>query len=120
MKTDPNYPLSELVRQVQASAKYAEISPELVRSIGEQELGKRRGLKEAVKATRNKLHQVGSAFQETPIPYAQLLQELNELPAQITDPFTLSGLQRFMRYHASTRERLPILEEIFAESLTSI
>jgi len=120
MKTDPTDPLSVLVRQVQASAKYAVISPDLVRSIGEQELGKRRGLKEAVKATRNKLHQVGSAFQETPIPYAQFLHELTELPPQMTDPVTLSGLKRFMGYHASTRERLPILERIFNEALASI
>ncbi len=120
MKMEPNDPLDELVRQVQASAKYADISPELVRSIGEQELGKRRGLKEAVKATRNKLHQVGASFQETPIPYAQLLQELDKLPVQMTDPATLVGLKRFMGYHASTRERLPALEKLFNESLASI
>lgn len=120
MKTEPNDPLTELVRQVQASAKYAVISSELVRSIGEQELRKRSGLKEAVKATRNKLHQVGSAFQETPIPYDKLLLELNGLPAQITNPVTLTGLKRFMGFHASTRERLPILEKIFNEALASV
>jgi len=54
--------LDELVQAVLASPKYRAISEELIRSIGARELSARRGMKEAVKATKNKLHQVAGAY----------------------------------------------------------
>jgi 16S rRNA (guanine(1405)-N(7))-methyltransferase len=112
--------LEELVRLVKNSERYAEISTDLVRSIGLAELQKRRNLKEAVKATRSKLHQVGAAYQENAIPYFQLTAELKGLDPTLADPAVRRWLKSAMAYHASTRERLPILERIYTETLAPL
>lgn len=116
----PDELLEELIQQVTASSKYASISPDLIREIGAKELIKRRSLKEAVKETRNKLHQVGSAFQEKPIPYAAWLDELSTLSTDLQDETVVATLKRQMSMHASTAERLSILQHFFNEALASI
>ncbi|GIV76883.1 MAG: 16S rRNA methyltransferase [Litorilinea sp.] len=102
--------LARLVEQVLASKKYATIQPELIRTIGAQELAKRRSLKEAVKATRNKLHQTVGAYREGQAPpYDAWLAQLHQCP-----PAERSQLcRRLLTHHASTRERLPILDEFY-------
>lgn len=117
---DQNDNLAELMRAVIASEKYARISPDLIRELGKKELGKRRNLKEAVKETRNKLHQIGSAYQEKPIPYALWMEELNELPADLTSDESIQYVKKNMSMHASTAERLSILSNFFKETLVSI
>ena len=54
--------LEKLVETVLTSSKYKAVSHDLIRSIGLRELAKRSSLKEAVKATKSKLHQVGGAY----------------------------------------------------------
>ena len=120
MKTVPSDELEHLVRLVQESTKYAAISPDLIRSLGAQELNKRSDLKQAVKSTRSKLHQVGSAYQEKAIPYPSLLNDLADLNNPLSDPSMLEVLKRFMTFHTSSRERLPILDRIFSEALAPI
>ena len=112
--------LEQIVAEVQASPRYRNIHPGLVRRITGQELAKGRRPKEAVKAVRNKLHQIGGAYQETPIDYAKLIVELNQLPAQCNNPDLQAFCRRAMQLHASTRERLPILEKIFSQALASL
>lgn len=120
--------LDSLTEQVQQGTKYREIAPELVRRIGAQELAKRRSLKEAVKATKNKLHQVGGAYQESRLNYEKslaLLRETDPEPVEGSGQVATSSHQlratcyQLMQAHASTRERLPILDDfyqtIFAE-----
>jgi 16S rRNA (guanine(1405)-N(7))-methyltransferase len=57
--------LDQLVEAVLAGPKYASLSRSLIERIGRQELGRRRSLKEAIKQTRRKLHQVGGAYLES-------------------------------------------------------
>jgi 16S rRNA (guanine(1405)-N(7))-methyltransferase len=112
--------LDALVQSIQTGPRYRAISLELVRRIGAQELAKGRSLKDAIKATRSKLHQVGGAYQETPIPYARLLAELETLPGDLADPALQAFCRRVMALHASTRERLPILESVYRQTLAKI
>lgn len=112
--------LEQIVAEVQASPRYRSIHPGLVRRIAGQELAKGRKSREAVKAVRNKLHQIGGAYQETPIDYAKLILELARLPAQCSNPDLQAFCRRAMQQHASTRERLPILEKIFDEALAPL
>lgn len=116
----PNEQLEELFSLVTASDKYASISPDLIREIGAKELAKRRNLKEAVKETRNKLHQVGSAYQEKPIPYAFWQDELAKLPSDLHDEEVMATLKQQLSMHASTAERLSILPHFFIDALDSI
>ena len=112
--------LDLLVRQVQSLAKYSRVSSELIHSLLVREMAKRPNTKEAVKAVRSKLHQVGTAYQEKPLPYAAWTDELAALPADLHDPAALAFLQRILPAHSSTRERMPILPRFFTESLADL
>ena len=120
MPPSPN-DIEALVAEIHDSPKYRNVCPAFIRSLGTQELQKRPSFKEAVKATRNKLHQVGGAYFEHPIRYAQWLTELQQA-AQNDDPDTALRqiCVRLMAQHASTRERLPILEHFYARTLAEI
>ena len=112
--------LTMLVAEVTRSAKYASVSPDLVREIGSKELAKAKNIKDAIKATRNKIHQVGSAYQETPIPYTNWLEELSNLPKNIQAPETINFIRKSLPLHASTKERLPFIETFFQQTLAPI
>jgi 16S rRNA (guanine(1405)-N(7))-methyltransferase len=112
--------LDELVAAVRAGTHYRHIHPELIRQVGAQELSKGRKFKEAVKATRNKLHQVGGAYQEKGIDYGRALLELEQLPPDLYDPAVQAFCRRMMEQHASTRERLPILDDFYREILSPL
>lgn len=109
-----------LMVAVQASAKYSTIEPGLVRSLVEAELDKSRNPKETVKAVRNKLHQVGSAYQEKAIDYAQLIRRLAELPHDLHDPRVEEFCRQTMQLHASTHERLSFLDHFYQDALDGI
>jgi 16S rRNA (guanine(1405)-N(7))-methyltransferase len=113
--------LDELVAEVRKSAKYAHVSEPLIREIGAAELRKRASLKDAIKATKNKLHQAGGMFTEEKARYGEWLAALALTPLP---SFGLrSGgedakrevlLREIMSHHTSTRERLPILDSFYA------
>ena len=112
--------IDELVAAVRASAKYGAISPDLIRRVGLRELATRRGQKDAIKATKNKLHQVAGAFLDARPPYVAWLELLRNSVApepDATHSTRSSTLQAaclaIMRHHASTRERLPILAPLY-------
>jgi 16S rRNA (guanine(1405)-N(7))-methyltransferase len=110
--------LETLVNAVLASARYQHVSPDLVRRLGERELAVRRNLKEAIKATKNKLHQVGGAYFDAKVDYAQALALLQETAG---DPDGLrQTCRQLMRLHASTRERLAILNEFYSQTLADL
>ena len=101
--------LDALVAAIRGSKKYAHIGEDTLRNVGRIELGKRRNLKEAIQETRNKLHQIGGAYQE-PMRYAAWLEDLRAAPDAASQQ---ASLRRIMQHHASTRERLPILAEFY-------
>ena len=115
---DATNDLDVLLTAIRASSKYAQVSDDVILRIGANELGKRRNLKEAIKETKNKLHQVGGAYHET-MHYATWLDQLSLVSQTSQASETREVLRNVMRYHASTRERLPILDSfyttIFAE-----
>lgn len=103
--------LERLVAEVLTSSKYRAITPDLVRAVGAQELAASRSLKEAVKATKGRLHQVAGAFLDRAPRYGQWLSALAGAP----DAAALrAACREIMAGHASTRERLPQLEAFYA------
>jgi 16S rRNA (guanine(1405)-N(7))-methyltransferase len=112
--------LEALVEAVRAGASYRAIDPHLVRQVCAQELSKGRKFKETVKAVRNKLHQVGGAYQEEGIDYERWRARLAQLPADLSDVSVQAFCRSMMAQHASTRERLPALEHFFLDSLAGI
>src|SRR5690606_6376200 len=110
--------LARLIEAVQASAKYRAIAPSLIEAVGRDELAKGRRFKDAVKATKNKLHQVAGAYFPDRPPYDRWLADL---AAAAPDPVQQrSVLRAIMAQHASTRERLPILDDFYATALAGL
>jgi 16S rRNA (guanine(1405)-N(7))-methyltransferase len=119
--------LDKLVTAVSQSPKYQHVSPDLIWRVGAEELGKRRSYKEALKATKNKLHQVGAAYQDSKIDYDKVLGQLKESHRGLV----LSGVEagaevqkeslvEIMRLHTSTRERLLLLDSFYADTLADL
>jgi 16S rRNA (guanine(1405)-N(7))-methyltransferase len=111
--------LDGLTAAVAESGKYYDVCPALIRSIGARELAARRSLKEAIKATKNKLHQVGAAYWETRPHYEAWLREL-ESAAQGNGEGLRAACARIMSQHASSRERLPYLADFYAQTLQAL
>lgn len=111
--------LDRLVRRVRASAKYDRVVPALAERIGRQELAIRGSRKEAVKATKRKLHQVAAAYYERSPNYAAWYRQLEGAAAQ-GDKVLRRACRQVMAAHASTRERLPILEAFYETVLADL
>lgn len=114
-----NERLEELTQQVQQGAKYRNIHASVIANIAESELKKGRSWKDTVKAVRNKLHQVGAAYQPQGIDYDQLSSEMKSLSSDLQSPEAKRFCIQAMSLHASTRERLPILNQFYLDTLQS-
>jgi len=112
--------LKELVDQVRKSSKYANITESLVREIILSEALKWKNPKEIIKSTRNKLHQVGSAFQESKVEYGKWMTEISKLTEPINSPQTLAFINRCLPFHSSTAERQPFVTSFFTQTLAPI
>jgi 16S rRNA (guanine(1405)-N(7))-methyltransferase len=120
MASDPETELERLVELVQKGGSYREIQIDLIRSIGARELKERRNMRDAVKATRSKLHQVGGAYLPGQPDYPGWAKQLESLPSNRQSPELQSFCLETMRAHVSTRERLPVIETFFTTILKSI
>ncbi len=103
-----NDQLASVVDAVLASTKYRDVSHELISYIAAQELRKRRSVKDALKATKNKLHQVGGAYLDSKEHYARWLEELTLAARTGQRERLLELCSIIMDHHASTRERIPM------------
>lgn len=112
--------MEELLEAVLNSSRYRDVSVEFIQEIGTRELARRANVKEAIKATKAKLHQVGGAYQADKKDYARWLSEIKQLSQLDRRDELLAYLKLLMRYHASTRERLPLLDHFYKEILTPL
>jgi 16S rRNA (guanine(1405)-N(7))-methyltransferase len=120
MSDQDHTPLDRLVEAILASPKYQSVCPDFIRRMGHKELAQRRSLKEAIKATKNKLHQVAGAYGNQKARYALWLEELRRASQTGNREDFLQACRRIMGYHASTRERLPILDHFYATTLAGL
>lgn len=106
--------VTALVAAVREGAKYRHLDVQLVARVAAVELAKGRNFKESVKATRNKLHQVAGAYLPERVEYGKWW-------AHIANAATLDArqiaLREVMANHASTRERLPFIDDFYATVL---
>lgn len=111
--------LDALVTRVLASAKYREILPDLVRAVARRELAAGRSPKEADKATRGSLHQVAASYLEGRARYDDWLRSIASARDDGEEALR-RALLAVMARHASTRERLPVLDTFYATALAGI
>lgn len=108
--------VERLVLAVRGTPKYRYVTPELIRAIGRRELDKGRAWKEAVKAVKRKLHQVAGGYLDRALHYERWLEELRAV-----SPYQRRRVcAEIMAHHASTRERLPFLEEFYTTLLAGL
>lgn len=112
--------LDEILARVLAGKDYANINPLIIRRLAGDEIKKNRNQKETIKAIRSKLHQVAGAYITKKTDYQVLADELKNLPHDPESEELQSFCQHIMQNHASTRERLLILEDFFQETLASL
>ena len=112
--------VDEIVEAVLSSANYKFVSPDLVRGVASQEVVKRRTFKEALKATKNKLHQVGGAYLDGRDEYSLWLSLLRNAVQTGDSQQLRAACMRIMSNHASTRERLPILDQFYTPLLADL
>ena len=112
--------LEQLVRAVQASPRYRDIDPRFIQGIGARELVRRRDLKAAIKATKGKLHQVAGAYWISRPRYRAWLEALRAAARRGDEEGFRRACIEAMGYHASTRERLPILDRFYATVMSTL
>ncbi len=103
--------LAATVAAIQQNKQYAAIDADLVERIAREELAKRNNKKEVVKHARSRLRQAGTAYFKRQINYRRALQQLQDAATLGEQKAVCRDL---MAMHASTAERLPILEDLFA------
>ncbi len=120
----PDHQLDQVLASILTARKYRAIHPGLVRDIAAAELAKGRSLKEAVKAAKSQLHQSAAAYIRRNLDYDDALRQLQATvtaakrgPGSVpsTDPTVRTLLRRLMSAHASTHERLPILDTLYPQ-----
>jgi 16S rRNA (guanine(1405)-N(7))-methyltransferase len=105
--------LEELVSSVLESPKYRNVCEDLIRNIGRRELSREQNVKAAVKATKNKLHQIGGAYFLKRPDYDFWLKKLREAKSLGNESSFRETCTEIMHYHQSTRERLKILDQFY-------
>nr|AMP48521.1 FmrO [uncultured bacterium] len=105
--------IDHVIDSVKQSAKYRSVNSDLIRRIGTEQLTRHPKLKEAVKATKNKLHQVCGAYVAERMDYARWT---GVLAAAKDDKEALrTACIQMMQTHRSTQERVPILDQFYSE-----
>ena len=112
--------VSEVTAKVLSKGKYKNIHPGIISYIAKTELKKNRGQKETIKAVTGKLHQIGGAYFPSKPDYPAWNSGLGLLPTDLKSPDVKAFCRQVLARHYSTRERLPILETFFHETLASI
>jgi len=121
-------PVEQIAAEVRRGRKYRGVCEETVRRIAAEQWAKqggsgqsgKRALKAAIKATRARLHQVYAAY-ESPVDYERAIRDLEA--AYAGPPASAEGerepaqwvCRRLLALHASTRERLPVLDRFYDE-----
>jgi len=109
--------LNQVLEDVLASSKYRHVAPDLVSIVARQELEHQKDLKSAIKETRNRLHQSAGAYLNATPPYAKWRAQME--PCESADALQALSLE-WMKAHASTNERLPILTNFYCSILANI
>ena len=121
----PNDKLGRVLETLLTARKYRSVHQGLARTIAAAELAKGRSLKETVKATKNQLHQSAAVYFRQNLDYDEALRKLQAAIGSITferdagapsdDDSVRPILRRLMAAHASTYERLPLLDTFYRQ-----
>jgi 16S rRNA (guanine(1405)-N(7))-methyltransferase len=102
-----------IVDRVLRSARYRDVDRSLLDRLAAEELPKSRSADDAVKRVKRRLHQAVGAYRDAraPDPLATVRATWS---GNLRDPAFRAACAEAMRSHASTAERLPLLERFYA------
>jgi 16S rRNA (guanine(1405)-N(7))-methyltransferase len=106
--------VEQIVANVRASLKYRGVCTRTIWRIAEEEWAKRGQLKRAIKATKTRLHQAYGAY-ESRVDYERAYRALDTAYTVATPEAIRTACHRLLSRHASTSERLSILDRVYAE-----
>jgi len=114
-------PYQTWISQIRTSKKYREVDlpEETVRSLFEQEMPRHRNPKDALQAVREKLHNIVAPYLGDP-DYTLMAKELEEAFADGDPKMVKFICAQILAAHASTRERMDILEEFYRRIFATI
>ena len=105
----------KLAEEIAETKKAKHMDAGLIRQVLSRELRNAKNRKEVVKNVKSKLYQVSGAFRNDNMDYASLKEKLEpvtpDMPLEELKPICLEILHT----HASTRERMGILDELYGE-----
>lgn len=102
-----------VVAAVAASKKYRDVCPDAIRRIAEGEMATHKNMPEAIKSTKRRLHQSYGAF-ERRFDDVAAYRRLEAAYRSSSQDEIRAACREVMGQHASTRERLPILDRFYA------
>src|SRR5688572_12507219 len=108
MTADPH---ADIVARVLASRRYGRVAPALVQRLAAEEAPKARNPAEAEKRVKRRLHQIFGAYTARP-DYSAILAKLQHAADEEARRHVCRSA---MAGHASTRERLPIIDDFYRE-----
>jgi 16S rRNA (guanine(1405)-N(7))-methyltransferase len=112
----PDPRIAAVAAAVRASRKYATVAEDVVRRLSADALCRHASQREAERAVRAKLHQIYGAYL-TRGDLARVARQVQALPER-PDPDTLRQAARaILARHASSAERLPLLDGLYARLL---
>jgi 16S rRNA (guanine(1405)-N(7))-methyltransferase len=106
--------VESIISNVRSSPKYRSICPSTIRRIAAEEWAKHGALKRAIKATKSRLHQIHGAY-ESHVDYDRAYRSLEAAYATQAGGAIQQVCRRLLSLHASTRERLPVLDRFYDE-----
>ena len=104
--------LDRIVAAVGSSKKYRDVCVDTIRRIAERELAHYGEVKETIKATKRRLHQVYGAFGHE-VDYQGLFHRLESAYRSGSQEEIEAACRHILGLHSSTRERLPIVDQFY-------
>ncbi len=107
---------ANLISRVSASRKYRHlgIPPATLRDLVEKTMRAQSDPRQVEKILRHKLHNLVAPYLGDP-DYAAMQKSLTSLPRELHSPSVEAWCHDLVNSHASTRERIPILETFYSE-----
>lgn len=106
--------IDNIVNELKTNKKYNALCPETIKNVISIEIQKYKSTKNAVKSARKKLHLILADYL-TRINYSKAEKELNSAFLTENHDKIKNVCLTIMEKHASTRERIPILEEFYSD-----
>jgi 16S rRNA (guanine(1405)-N(7))-methyltransferase len=108
----------ELIGVLKRSRKYANLCEDTLTRIADWAAARHKAPKSAIKAAKRKLHQVYGAYFDR-LDLARVEELVQTLPSAATEDAVRATCREILACHASTAERLPLIDRLYPELLAA-